>query len=80
MNKIQHRSNNGVLGAPGGWNQGELPVGALPITRSEVGGVEVVISYWKPTTEELAQLNAGHAVALYVVGKTMPPVQLAVEE
>jgi hypothetical protein len=79
MNRHQHPSNNGVLGAPAGWNQGELPCGALPITRMEVDGKPMIGSFWKPTAEELADLVAGGSVALWVIGATMPPVSLGVE-
>lgn len=78
MRKHQHPSNNGVLGAPAGWNQAELPCGALPITRTECDGVPTVVSYWMPSTEELAALNAGKPIALWVVGTTMPPVAVEV--
>lgn len=79
MQKIQHPSNNGVLGAPAGWDQGELPCNALPITRTHVGDLPAVLSYWRPDADELAALNAGGAVRLWVVGATMPPVILDVE-
>lgn len=78
MRKTQHPTNNAVLGAPTGWDQGELPCGALPITRTEVDGVPAVVSYWTPSAQELAALNAGKPVALWVVGQTMPPVALEV--
>jgi hypothetical protein len=79
MNKMQHPSNNAVLGAPAGWDQNQLPCSALPITRTEWDGMPAVVSFWKPTAEELAQLAAGGSVALWIVGQTMPPVALAVE-
>lgn len=79
MRKIQHPSNNDVLGAPAGWAQGEIPVNALPITRTTVNGVDAVVSYWKPSPEELAALNAGASVSLWVLGGTMPPVALEVD-
>lgn len=79
MNRTQHPSNNGVLGAPAGWDQKELPCGALPITRTEHCGQPVVVSYWTPTVDELAALNAGAPVALWIIGQTMPPVSLAVD-
>lgn len=79
MNKIQHPSNNDVLGAPEGWRQDELPCGALPITRTHVGDLPAVVSYWRPGAEELAALNAGGCVALWVLGATMPPVSLEVD-
>lgn len=78
MRKTQHPTNNAVLGAPAWWDQGELPCGALPITRTEVDGVPAVVSYWTPSAQELAALNAGKPVALWVVGQTMPPVALEV--
>ncbi|MCK4121397.1 hypothetical protein HFK83_03305 [Ralstonia pseudosolanacearum] len=79
MQRVQHPTNNSVLGAPEGWDQSVLPVGAMPITRTEVNGVPAVASYWKPSADELAQLNAGGSVALWVLGPTMPPVAVEVE-
>ena len=79
MNRHQHHTNNAVLGAPKGWDQGEVPCGALPITRTECDGLPCVVSYWKPTADELAMLNAGGSVALWVAGTSMPPVMLAVD-
>ncbi|RFP19180.1 hypothetical protein [Duganella sp. BJB475] len=79
MNKHQHHTNNAVLGAPAGWNQAEVPCSALPITRTECEGMPAVVSYWKPTAEELAMLNAGGSVALWVCGDSMPPVSLQVD-
>jgi hypothetical protein len=79
MNRIQHPSNNAVLGAPAGWDQKELPCGALPITRTQCDGFPAVVSYWRPTAEELRALNAGAPLALWVIGGTMPPVSLTVE-
>lgn len=78
MRKTQHPTNNAVLGAPAVWDQGGLPCGALPITRTEVDGVPAVVSYWTPSAQELAALNAGKPVALWVVGQAMPPVALEV--
>lgn len=78
MNRIQHPSNNAVLGAPAGWDQKALPCGALPITRTVWDGQAAVVSFWQPTAEELAALAAGASVQLWVVGVTMPPVALMV--
>lgn len=80
MNKIQHPSNNGVLGAPAGWDQNQLPCSALPITRTEWDGVPAIVSFWKPTPEELEALNKGAAVFLSIVGNSMPPVAIGVEQ
>ena len=78
MNKVQHHSNNAVLGAPANWDQKVLPCNALPVTRAEVDGVPVVVSYWRPSPSDLAALNAGQHIALSVVGVTMPPVAMFV--
>lgn len=79
MNKHQHHTNNGVLDAPKGWDQAQLPSDALPISRIEVEGMPAVVSYWKPSENELAALAAGGSIALTVLGVTMPPVTLAVD-
>ncbi|MBT2326103.1 hypothetical protein J7E62_27620 [Variovorax paradoxus] len=79
MRPTQHPSNNRVLGAPAGWDQSELPCGALAITDTVVDGMPHVVSFWRPTAEELATLNAGGTVALWIVGRTMPPAALCVE-
>lgn len=79
MNKHQHHTNNDVLGAPKGWDQAQLPCDALAITRTECDGIPAVVSYWKPSENELAILAGGGSIALWVIGSTMPPVMLAVD-
>lgn len=79
MRPTQHSSNTRVLGAPKGWDQGELPCGAIAITDVVASGVPCVVTYWRPSAEELAELNAGGLVSLSVVGKTMPPMALGTE-
>lgn len=79
MNCYRHHTNNDVLGAPKGWDQAQLPCEALPITRTECEGIPAVVSYWKPTENELAILAGGGSIALWVIGSTMPPVMLAVD-
>ncbi|MFC3457241.1 hypothetical protein [Massilia haematophila] len=79
MNRIQHPTNNAVLGAPAGWDQLELPCGALPVTRTQIDGLPAVVSFWRPTAAELAALNAGGSIELSVLGHTMPPVSLGVD-
>lgn len=79
MERTQHPSNNAVLGAPLGWDQQQLPCGALPITRVVADGVPHVVSFWRPSPAELKALAAGALVELWVVGNTLPPVAVAVE-
>lgn len=79
MDFIQHPTNNGVLGAPKGWDQQQLPVGALPVTQCQENGVPCTLSFWRPTAGGLELLNAGQPVVLQIVGPYHPPVSLAVE-
>lgn len=79
MNCYRHHTNNDVLGAPKSWDQAQLSCGALPITRTECEGIPAVVSYWKPSENELAILAAGGSIALWVIGSTIPPVMLAVD-
>lgn len=78
MTPAAHPTNTRTLNAPAGWNQGELPVGALPITDGTAGDESrpAILSYWKPDAAELALLNAGGLVCLTVLGAGMPPVSL----
>jgi hypothetical protein len=78
MNFIKHPSNNAVLGAPDNWKNDALPVHALPVTRGDIDGQSVVVSFWRPTADEIAAIVAGRAIALVVVGGTMLPVALSV--
>lgn len=51
----------------------------LPIYRgpNEIGQT-VVMSFWKPSVEELEALNKGHLIGLEVWGNTAPPVRISV--
>lgn len=78
MNHTRHSSCNDALGAPPGWDHTQLPCDAVAITRSQVRGMHCVSTFWLPSPEELAALNAGGSVVLTCIGKTMPPVILDV--
>lgn len=64
-----------VIGAPPDWEHGE---------RGECLGLPVSIdgpwitSVWKPTADELAELNRGGGVTLHVHGHAHPVVALGV--
>lgn len=79
MNKHPHHTNNTVLGGPIGADQPQLPCDALPVTRIEVAGMPAVVSYWKPSENELEILVGGGSIALTVLSVTMPPVMLSVD-
>lgn len=79
MTPHQHPSNNDVLAAPPGATPEECR--ALPVTRVVYvdARVQGVVSYWRPTAEELQLLNQGRAVRLSVLGRTHPPLALGVD-
>jgi hypothetical protein len=79
LNPTQHRTSTRVLGAPAGWNQAELPCGAIAIADRVEGTLRTVTTHWRPTAEELALLNAGGLVAVTMPGITLPPMRLEVE-
>lgn len=78
MRFVQHPSNNRVLGAPAGWDQSQATCNALCVTDVDCNGTPAVVSYWQPTAEDIAAMQAGAYVQLWVVGTTMPPVAVEV--
>lgn len=82
MNHIPHPSNNAELAPPAGMTPDQcLP---LPITRivyDQAGGGDIpaCVSFWKPTPQQLALLNAGRPVWLSVLGHTHPPLCIGVD-
>jgi len=78
MEPTQHATNNAVLGAPANWDQQTLSCSALPITRTTIDGYSALISFWRPTPDELQQLQAGGLVTLCVHGPIHPVVSLGV--
>jgi hypothetical protein len=64
-----------VLNAPAGWNESQpIQCGMLPIEDTAFDGIPAMVSYWKPTPEELAVLIAGGHIRLIVYGAQHPPV------
>lgn len=75
----QHPSNNRVLGAPVGWKQQETPCHALPVTAIDDDGRTVMCSFWRPTKDEVAAIQNGALVQLWIHSAAHPPVSLTVE-
>ena len=42
-------------------------------------GTPAVISAWRPTPEELVRLNLGEPIFLSLIGQTMPPAALIMD-
>ncbi len=68
-----------VLNAPKDWDGEKLPCDALPIADVVCEGVPFMVSAWLPTAEELAALNRGERVRLWIQGTAHPVVAVTVE-
>ena len=82
MRPTQHPSNNDVLRAPPGVSHEEcVPLAITRVLYANPGGEPHpgVVSYWQPSAEQLALLNAGKPVWLSVWGMTHPPLALGVD-
>lgn len=84
MNHFLHPGCNFVFNAPEGWadDPTNIPCDALPVERTYVQGLKstpCIVSYWRPTAEELAFLNNGGHVALSILGHGMAPVILEIQ-
>lgn len=66
--------SNNVLDRPKGMKEEEC--GPLSTWHGNWGTLPVVISCWKPTKEELQEINKTGRLWLMVVGHTMSPVAL----
>ena len=78
MFRFQHQSNNDVIGAPRGMGSDECS--ALPVTRIQYAdGTHAVVSFWRPTEEEIALIRQGRPVRLITLGQIIAPVALGVD-
>jgi hypothetical protein len=70
-----------VLGKPEGWDDdGGVKCISLAIRDEQVSDQgNVMISAWLPTPEEIALINAGQPVYLWIWGRGHPPVMLTVK-
>lgn len=76
MQYIQRPECNMVYNAPAGQ---EDKVGALHVKVHDMEGWHTLTSFWKPSPEELAVLNAGGVVTLNIHAKAHPIVSMGVE-
>ena len=78
MEHFKHPACNSALLPPSG-EEGRVSALYIRRTHCEEHG-HMVTSYWRPSPEELAMLNAGHSVELTVWGVTHPPLYVGVTE
>ena len=72
----QHASNNMLLGSNG---IPKVEIAPATMVVDEGGGIRI-LTFWRPSAEELAALNHGHSVCLQVMGKFHLLVALTVEK
>ena len=79
MDFYQSKHCNSVLAAPPGVSIEECR--ALPVRRAVYdNGQPVVQSFWKPSAEELKQLQEGGSIVFTAWGYNHPPISLGVLE
>lgn len=76
MEFVKHSSNNQIARA------GDIPnCDDLPITIiKDDERTYAIVSFWKPTPEELEILNSNGLVQLVVLGAGQPPVSVEVQD
>lgn len=67
------------LGAPANWDHEKAKCSVLPIADVTTESGPFMVSAWAPTAEELAALNAGAPVHLWIQGTSHPVVALSVD-
>ncbi len=73
MKPVEFEGQDVLLKPPPNMPRGSC--GQLPVKVFE----GCLVSYWKPSAAELAQLNAGELVRVSIMGERQPPVSIAVE-
>ena len=77
MNPIPLTDATRTMKAPSNWDaeeQGEC--GDLQICDTELDGLPIMISAWRPTEEELKKIVAGAPILLSIHGRNHPVVSL----
>lgn len=67
-----------VLGAPADWKDDGMSCVGLPVRDVETDDGNFMLSAWEPTAEELALLNSGQSLYLWVRGYNHPVVSITV--
>jgi hypothetical protein len=75
MEIVRHPQTNHVFTAPPGQ---EDKVSDLPVIAVETDIGLGLFSFWKPSAEELALLNAGHSIQLGIYQEMHPVVSVGI--
>jgi hypothetical protein len=81
MNPIRPKSTTRELGKPVDWDEAKNgKCDTLPIEDLTIDTLLFMRSLWKPSADELATLNAGGCVELYIQGSVHPVVAMSVSQ
>lgn len=82
MNPTPIPGATGNFGKPRGWDDTKATCSELQIRDELIPGTNtnVMVSYWKPTLEEIGLIGRGCPIVLKVVGLEHPPVSITVED
>ena len=79
MEPASFDESNAVIAAPPGIHPDDCPVLSVWI-GTQYNGLPVMLSCWKLTVDELAEIQKTGRVWLTVMGHSMPPVTLATKK
>lgn len=81
MDIVQVKNPSRIFGKPRTWNEKtQGSCGSLPIIDQAHSGTRFMVSFWRPTKEELELLQNGGVIQLHVEGYIHPVVAMAVSE
>jgi hypothetical protein len=77
MRRIEGATRN--LGAPQDWDGDISKCNVLPIRDVMTEHGPFMVSSWEPTPDEMAAINAGGSIQLWIAGTGHPVVSLTVD-
>lgn len=78
MQPIRRDDTTRVLGESQGYTP--LPVSDMLGNNGDLDGTPMMLSQWKPSPQERADIAAGKDIWLWVLGTAHPPVMVTVED
>lgn len=81
MDVVQIKDASRRIGAPIDWDPSiHGHCGVLPVIDDRINGINFMVSFWRPTKEEIEALQNGAVLQLHVAGAVHPVVAMAVSE
>jgi hypothetical protein len=79
MNPMRFERSNTVMRRPESMTE-EQCFDVHAFIGQDIDGMPVVITKWQPTAEERTRLALGEPVWLHIIGHTMPPVAITMDD